>query len=780
MISVSTEYRRQLIAGKRKWLVQVSMTLADNTHLTIDNDHVWEGGVTIDEAISSDTSFDIGAAIVGSVTLIINNITGEYSQYDFYGATFTLWLGVEADLDGDDNQRYYRKGFYVVDKPSYNGSLITLDCLDNMTWFDTPFSEVTGIDWSNATTGSIMQAICSHVGVSLANLNFPNYTIAIAVKPEGNMSCREVMQYIAQMCCCYCKIDTAGHLVLNWYDKNAIIGLTGWDGGTFDTTTTPYSDGDPVDGMLFNPWDQGDDFDGGTFAQLRDSAYLSNNFDISVSTDDVVVTGCRVRNNASKESAYDVYWVDPAVEADHERYMLVIDDNPFIHSKTKADEIANIVGSTLAGLPMRGYTARSLADFSYETGDMATVIDFRGNRYYSWITRFTFTTTISEEFCCGVESVKKRSEQRFSTLAETIEQARTVVTAYDNAVKEMDLLGQNAIGYTEYTYGTPTVMWRYNGSSIVTTDPSNPKFPGSTVVFKISGDGVFVAQSAYGGIDPDGTCHFTNGYDANTGTAILNLIYVQGLNAGWITAGTISANRIGANSITASKINVDKLSAISAKLGSVDVGGSSNQNGSITVKNSSGDTIGTWNNGGISIYDTTQDCNMTLGNGGLALRNSQSNGPSIVLNKADDNLEATFGAYQCSVRNSGGSRATCSTYTMISYFDTSDKRTKQDIKRIDNDLAKAIVLGIKPVEFRYKHRPEELQFGVIAQDIVKVLKEHEVDENNRLCYKRDIDDMYTVEYKEFIAPILSVIQSQQEEIELLKQEVALLKQKVGE
>ena len=551
MIPVSTEYRRQLTAGNRNWLIKVDMTLADNTVLHLTNEHIWDNGITLDNAISSDNSFDIGSAIVSSLKVVINNINGDYSQYDFYDARLTLWLGVDGDIDEYDVQRYYRIGFYVVDTPNYNGSLITLNCLDNMTWFDTPFEDVTGISYPS-TAGSVVAAICSHVGVTLGTVTFPNYTTVIPAAPEQKLGCREVLQYIAQMCCCYCKINTAGELVLAWYDKSEIIGITDFDGGTFSTTTTPYSDGCNLDGGSFNPWTSGDIADGGLFSDLQNRVFLSQNYEIEVSTDDVVVTGCRVRNNSSKEDSYDELWVDGTVEADHPRYVLIIENNPFIITQAQAAAIANVVGSTLAGLPIRGYTATSLADFSYETGDMATVVDFRGNRYYSWLTHTTFTTNNSERFSCGVESLKKRSEQRFSTTAETIEKARIALTEYDKAVKAMNELAQEAIGYTEYTYGTPTVMWRYNGTNIDKTDPADPKFPiDTTVVFKISGDGVFVSNS----VDPvTGDVTYTNGYDANSGTAILSLIYATGIQADWLKVNSLDAITANMGTLTAGTI----------------------------------------------------------------------------------------------------------------------------------------------------------------------------------------------------------------------------------
>ena len=540
MISTSTKYKQQLIAGNRRYVAKVNLTLADNTTLLLTNEELWEQGVVISNGISDESSFEIGSAIIGSLTLIIDNIKGNYNSYDFLNARAVLWLGVEGDTDLNDDQVYYRIGFYVVDNTSYNGSLITLNCLDNMTWFDVPFSAVAGITYP-CTAGELVADICAHVGVTLGVAHFQNYTMTIPAEPDGEYNCREILSYVAQKCCCYCKINTAGELILTWYDKNAIIGITNYDGGTYNTNTTPYSDGCNLDGGSF--MSGGDNADGGTFAALQQGAWLTNNFDMNVDTDDIVVTGCRVRQS-SGEDTYDELWTDAILELDHPRYVLVIENNPFITS-TDAAATANTIGNILAGLPIRGFSSRSLSDFSYETGDMVTIIDFRGNLYHTWITNCTFTIGNSETFSCGVESLKERNETRFSesakTLVEADANASALITDYDRAVQAMNELAQNALGYNRYDYelNGATYTWLYNGSTVDTTDAMNPTFPSSTVVFKISGDGVFISH--------DGGLTYDQGYDANSGTAILSLMYAVGISADWIKTGTLDVG--GVNNI---------------------------------------------------------------------------------------------------------------------------------------------------------------------------------------------------------------------------------------
>lgn len=828
MLPVSNDYKRQLIAGNRNYVIKVDVTLKGSltTDFTLTNNEIWDGGITIDEATSSDDTFDIGAAVVGSLKVVINNISGDYSLYDFYDAKLVLWLGVEGDVDGNNNQRYYLIGFYVVDKPTYNGSLITLDCLNNMTWFDVPFSKVNFPTTANTTAGQLLSAICTYVGVFLGTPSFPFYNSAIITKEmlaeisKKEINCREVVQYIAQRCCCYCKMNTAGQLVLKWYDKTAITGLTDYDGGTYNTTTTPYSDGCDLDGGQWYydgdtyVWTQGDEANGGTFQELLDKAYISQNFDINVSTDDIVVTGVRVRNNTSKDDAYDVLWVNSTLEQTHERYVLIIDNNPFITSAT-ANSVASVIGDVLAGLPIRGYTATSLSDFSYETGDMAVIYDFRGNRYYSWITHFTFTTNNSESFSCGVQSLRKRSEERFSgtvkTLAEANENASTMLSDYDKAVKAMDSLAQSAIGFNEYIYGSGAgrIMYRYDGASqTIPSGTANPKFPTANNVFKITGSGIYVARRANGDIAADGTCTYSNGYDANSGTAILNLIYVQGLNAEWIKAGYIDAARIqassitgakiAANTITANKLNVTTLSAIAADMGELHV------NDDITIDSG----------GSIGIRASSNMNAAHISNGDFSIdvsRNSSSWGGLYFGKSVYDVTSHDFGKTYCTVFAGGdddggfhvclgapseGFNGNCTSmkfnvfqvfvsHTLKAWLDedgahtSSDKRLKKNIKAITKNKVREFFKNINPRSFKYKDDESNItHYGIVAQEADSALRDSGFESDSIVKTSQNGGDLLYVNYQEFhgielaaIKDLYEIVQKQQEEIAELKARV---------
>ena len=212
MKSTTAGFKAIMASGlARKYVMKIDITLADDpnpTVLHLTEQDIWQDSFCIDNASSSTSSFDLGSAIIGKCTFTINNIEGDYDAYDFFNASAVVWLGLEGDLV-NDTQQYYRMGFYTVDEPQKANGLISLTLLDNMWKFDVPFSEL-NINYP-ATAITIVQAICSYCGVSLAgtsaNFHGKSFQIDEAPKDAENMNCREMLQYLAMIGCNFCIIN---------------------------------------------------------------------------------------------------------------------------------------------------------------------------------------------------------------------------------------------------------------------------------------------------------------------------------------------------------------------------------------------------------------------------------------------------------------------------------------------------------------------------------------------------------------------------------------------
>ena len=604
MRSIPQAWRQAYIAGNQNYSIVLYMALADGTRFTITNDHIWEGGFSFEEATSDESSFSVGAAIIGKCTVVLDNTNEEYSQYDFFNAQFDAFINL-VGVAGQ-NQRF---GHFTVDETSYNGSLITLNALDNLWRFDIPFSDIGFTYGNNTIAREVIVAMCQYsgIGIQLATQQFVGYNFHVS-EPKEDMTCREVLQHIAQATCNICKVDNQGNLRLFWYDKAAINNIHDYDGGTFNTTTTPYSDGDAVEGGRWYydehgnyVWTNDGDYDGGWFYDNTSTlGYITDNHSMEVGTDGIVVTGVKVcTSNQDNDDAYDYSWHSSTEEATYPRYTLVIQDNAFI-TKTNASERAQTIGTILAGLHLRSFNASSVSDYSIEAGDPVAINDFRGNRFYSYVTNVRFQTNNPESFSCGVESLTQNKTVRYSneikTLVEAQKNAQELVSTYDQAVQRMNNIAVNAMGaYEEYTEDGNARIY-YLSNKPITKVNNVCTFTSGSIVYKISGEGFFVSQN--------GGQTWQNGYSAQTGELVVNVLNAIGINASWINAGnidaarmqtnvfkainglsstdtteinggkiksgSINANRIGAGDIDAQRLKANTISAINLSTGTID------------------------------------------------------------------------------------------------------------------------------------------------------------------------------------------------------------------
>lgn len=140
MIPVSNESIRDRLTSGDGVICEYSIQFI-NLNLTIESSDIWEGGVEFDDAVSSDSEFQFGTAIINKCTITINNNTGTYDSYEFEGKD----LVVKVNLINPDNQasEIIKKGCFTVNEATYTDNLITLECYDRMFLFDQPYDNAT-------------------------------------------------------------------------------------------------------------------------------------------------------------------------------------------------------------------------------------------------------------------------------------------------------------------------------------------------------------------------------------------------------------------------------------------------------------------------------------------------------------------------------------------------------------------------------------------------------------------------------------------------------------
>lgn len=518
MLNVSAKWQRAVMLDND---INVNcfadIVTASGEKIPISDSELWANGFEVNDSTSSNGTFTIGALIAGKLKIKLNNIYEDYSKYDFDKASVTTYVS-KSFSDGTSEK--LKIGEYRVSETSYDGSLITLTCLDNINNFNREYDS----NLSYPTTAyEVVRDACIKCDVPFTMARFDNSDYTINEIPSDNqkLTYGQVIAYILQLSGLWGKCGHDGELLIGWYDMSQ-FDSKGYDGGTFSTKTTPYSDGDALNGGNFTDYSSGDTADGGTFTEARNYHNIYTQKDLNVATDDVVITGVKVTVTSKEDKTKDVN-----VLAGKEGYAVSISDNPFI-SADKAQAVANYIFKRIGGMRFRPLDATLLSNPLIESGDVALVTDRKQNTYSCFISNRTFTVGSGTKISCDAENASRNSADKFSNETKAIVQARKVAQAqlsvYD---KQMQLLTQ----LMSQSLGLFKTEQKQEDGSIIYIMHNKADLNSSNIQWKMTANGMAVS-SDYGktwnaGIDKDGN-------------AIFNIMSVIGINFDWAHGGTLT------------------------------------------------------------------------------------------------------------------------------------------------------------------------------------------------------------------------------------------------
>ena len=522
---------------------------ASGEKIPISDSKLWANGFEVSDSTSSNGTFTIGALIVGKLKIKLNNIYEDYSKYDFDKASVTAYVS-KSFSDGTTEK--LKIGEYRVSETSYDGSLITLTCLDNINNFNREYDS--NLSYPTTAYEAVRDA-CIKCNVFFTMARFDNSDYVINEIPSDNqkLTYGQVIAYILQLSGLWGKCGHDGELLIGWYDMSQ-LDSQGYNGGTFSTKATPYSDGDSVDGGTFN-YSDGDSADGGTFTEARNYHNIYTQKDLNVATDDVVITGVKVTVTSKEDKTKDVNAL-----AGKEGYVVSISDNPFI-SADKAQTVANYIFKKIGGMRFRPLDATLLSNPLIESGDVALVTDRKQNTYSCFVSNRTFTVGSGTTISCDAENASRNSADKFSNETKAIVQARKVaqaqLSAYDIQMQLLTRLMAQSLGL----FKTEQVQ---DDGSVIYIMHNKADLNSSQIQWKMTANGMAVS-SDYGktwnaGVDKDGN-------------AIFNIMSAIGINFDWAHGGTLT------------------------------LGGENNVNGKQYVKDANGKILITLDNKGITLAD---------------------------------------------------------------------------------------------------------------------------------------------------------------------------------
>ena len=523
MLSISSEYELSLNENSNQ-LIKAKITFADNTVRELTGDDIVS--CDFDQQVSSDSSFDVGTAIIDQMNITLNNHDGRFDACDFTKAQFVVWVGKQLSKGTE----WIQRGVYTANQPdSYNGT-IAVSALDCLSKFEVSFSDYKKsanlTDGQKVTARSVIDGMSRYCGVAWSDDGNADLNVQFCFDyVDQSATCKQVLAYTCQACCVNASAAVDGRLRTVWYDSTPFEAEDSWDGGEFDAAK-PYATGASKDGGNFTDYSSGASADGGTFFTNRNVHRLYAFSNITVNTDDVVITGVRVTERSvtvgSKTTNGGTYTVGT------DGYVLDVSNNPLIIPGT-GKSVADRIGAKVIGLRFRPFSGKHICVPSLEAGDCACVIDRKQNVYKTYVTRVKYSVNGGMTVSCGAKSASRNSADNAGASTSAVVKSRNELHQElgirDEAIKNLGESLANASGLYHTEAKQP------DGSTVYYLH-DKPTTGESQIIYKVTASGI--------GISTDAGKTYATGLSAD-GNAVLNRIYAIGINADYLTTGRISS-----------------------------------------------------------------------------------------------------------------------------------------------------------------------------------------------------------------------------------------------
>lgn len=495
MINVSDAFKQKLQDGERVWQ-EVEITFPDGTVKTVKNEIMGENCTFSDCAESS--SFPVGATVCKTMKLELDNTEGQWKDYNFYQAKVhaylklqtsvaepaseSIWMDVfyEPILDTDGNSivfsraasedRYETidKGIYTITTPEQYGEILSFTALDDMYKTNAKYYSALTLP---QTVIALVRDACESLNIPMGFSSMAHGNVVVTALPD-NMTFRQLIGWAAMLETANARIDNRGYLRFIKWNFGAV--------------------------------------ENGSLVPTKLEDYVNSP---TLSSDDIVITGIRVKNKES-ESLFG-----------SAGYVLELENN--LLSDSDLGTVAAWIGGNLVGAKFRNLQGDLLYNPLLEFGDMARSFDRNGNGYLTPITDVSSPLN-------GITTVKTQADDPIRNSSTYMSEATKALVEARQLVKDERTEREKAVERLANTL-------KESGGLYMTEDPQDdgsviyymhnkPTLEESDIVWKLTAEAI--------GISTDGGKTYPYGFTV-TGEMITRLLYAEGINASYINAGAL-------------------------------------------------------------------------------------------------------------------------------------------------------------------------------------------------------------------------------------------------
>lgn len=495
MINVSNTFKEKLQNGEQVIEI-VDITFADGTKKTLENEIMIGNNEFSDCAESS--SFPVGATVCKTMKLELDNTEDQWKDYNFYQAKVHAYLKLQTsvaepasesiwmddfyepilDTDGnsivlsraasEDRYETIDKGVYTITTPEQYGEILSFTALDDMYKTNAKYYSALTLP---QTVIALVRDTCESLNIPMGFSSMAHGNVVVTALPD-NMTFRQLIGWAAMLETANARIDNRGYLQFIKWNFGAV--------------------------------------ENGSLVPFKLEDYVSSP---TLSSDDIVITGIRVKNKES-ESLFGTAG-----------YVLELENN--LLSDSDLGTVAAWIGGNLVGAKFRNLQGDLLYNPLLEFGDMARSFDRNGNGYLTPITDVSSPLN-------GITTVKTQADDPIRNSSTYMSEATKALVEARQLVKDERTEREKAVERLANTL-------KESGGLYMTEDPQDdgsviyymhnkPTLEESDIVWKLTAEAI--------GISTDGGKTYPYGFTV-TGEMITRLLYAEGINASYINAGAL-------------------------------------------------------------------------------------------------------------------------------------------------------------------------------------------------------------------------------------------------
>lgn len=495
MINVSNTFKEKLQDGEQVIEI-VEITFADGTTKTLENEIMIGNNDFSDCAESS--SFPVGATVCKTMKLELDNTEDQWKDYNFYQAKVHAYLKLQTsvaepasesiwmddfyepilDTDGnsivlsraasEDRYETIDKGIYTITTPEQYGEILSFTALDDMYKTNAKYYSALTLP---QTVIALVRDACESLNIPMGFSSMAHGNVVVTALPD-NMTFRQLIGWAAMLETANARIDNRGYLRFIKWNFGAV--------------------------------------ENGSLVPTKLEDYVNSP---TLSSDDIVITGIRVKNKES-ESLFG-----------SAGYVLELENN--LLSDSDLGTVAAWIGGNLVGAKFRNLQGDLLYNPLLEFGDMARSFDRNGNGYLTPITDVSSPLN-------GITTVKTQADDPIRNSSAYMSEATKALVEARQLVKDERTEREKAVERLNNTLKTSgglymTVEPQDDGSNIYYAH-NKPTLEESDIVWKFAAEAI--------GISMDGGKTYPYGLNIN-GELIARLLYAEGINASYINTGAL-------------------------------------------------------------------------------------------------------------------------------------------------------------------------------------------------------------------------------------------------